>query len=80
MKCLLDHGIEIDARDSTRVGQTALMIASEVNPKETLVALLLADGADTEIKDHRGKTALQYASEVKHEGVMKLLSNAGASM
>jgi hypothetical protein len=51
---------------------TALMWASGYGKKET-VELLLARGADASLKDDRGKTARQIATEAKHVEVANLL-------
>ena len=78
MVSLLACGIDINEQDSN-IGQTALMVASETG-SEPVVVLLLEEGADANVKDHRGMTALQYAQGKDDWGTIKVLLDAGASM
>ncbi len=43
-----------------------------------VVCLLLGHGADVEVKDKYGETALQVAAEEEHDEVVKLLREYGA--
>ncbi|MBL4698380.1 MAG: hypothetical protein JKX70_06065 [Phycisphaerales bacterium] len=55
---MLKLGAEVDARSNK--GETALIFAAqETYGPESLVALLDA-GADVQLRDHAGKTALDY--------------------
>ncbi|WP_422490504.1 ankyrin repeat domain-containing protein [Endozoicomonas sp. ALE010] len=58
MKCLLDHGADINARNS--MGRTPLLNAVI---RDTLLAvnILLSEGADPNIPDNYGRTALDSA-------------------
>ncbi|MGO0305765.1 ankyrin repeat domain-containing protein [Endozoicomonas acroporae] len=58
MKCLLDHGADINARNS--IGRTPLCNAVI---RDTLLAvnILLSEGADPNIPDNDGSTALDHA-------------------
>jgi len=40
---------------------------------------LMAAGADLNIRDNRGKTALDYAEEEDREDVMKALTSTGVT-
>ncbi|KAI5848692.1 ankyrin repeat-containing domain protein [Morchella snyderi] len=51
-KLLLDHGAEVDARE-TRGGKTALLLAAE-NANERVAELLVRRGADVNAKTDRG--------------------------
>ncbi len=54
-----------------------MIFASEKGHKE-IVDLLLANGADVNIKTTDGRTALTMASKYGHKEVKKLLIRAGA--
>jgi len=56
---------------------TALMKASSSNQLEK-VKLLLGKGADVNVKDKSGKTALSFASTKRHFPVRNLLIGHGA--
>lgn len=58
-------------------GKTALMIACRVNDIE-MVARLLASGANPNLRDHKGNTALSLAQLYRHPQIAALLLNAGA--
>jgi len=65
VKSTLDSGANVNAVDS--YGQTPLMLAAEcagMSAKSAVVKLLLARGADPNIKDLDGLTALEHASLV----------------
>jgi hypothetical protein len=73
----LAHGADINAKDP-KSGATMLFITSD--PEK--VAYLLAHGARTDIRDNKGRTALDYAhsNQVKfpsedREKIVKLLSD-----
>ena len=66
---------DIDVRDSYQ--QTSLMVAacSDEDP-EGKVRLLLDHGADRDMKDWKGRTALDYArSNNSHAAVIDMLKN-----
>jgi ankyrin repeat protein len=65
-RVLIENGANINARDD--YGDTPLMNAVYSNlPKHIL--LLLDMGADTEIKDNKGKKPIDYLSESTPEGI-----------
>jgi ankyrin repeat protein len=43
-----------------------------------MVKLLLGNGADPNIRDNQGKTALMWAKEKGHSEIAKFLTQAGA--
>jgi ankyrin repeat protein len=55
---LVDHGADVNA--TAKDGSTPLMLAA-LTAKITVVAYLLAKGADPDRTDKTGKTALDYA-------------------
>jgi ankyrin repeat protein len=54
------------------IGRTPLHVASYDGALE-VVRLLLEYGADVEVKNNDGQTALQYAAERGHDEVLELL-------
>jgi hypothetical protein len=57
VRTLLDAGANVNAADA--YGNTALMLAAEVRSKGDVVKLLLERGADADIRDPSGLTALE---------------------
>jgi Ankyrin repeats (many copies) len=75
VKGLLDHGADLEARDTH--GRTALLLAAQRGRLET-VKLLLARGAKTDARDSQDNTAYMLAlfspaGRGDHEGVLKAL-------
>ena len=73
LKFLLSMGYPTEARN--KLGQTPLMAAA-LNPNPKMAITLLEYGADLEIKDCSGKTALSYIQE--HEQHALILEKAAA--
>jgi ankyrin repeat protein len=71
---LLDHGAAIDAPDRES-GATPLMIAASLG-RAGAVAVLLRRGANPQLRDHAGHTALDRAREAQNSDVVKLLQSA----
>jgi ankyrin repeat protein len=68
----------IELKDLRLRGRTPLLLAAANGSKEA-VALLLENGANDEVKDDLGCTALQLATQSKsHESVTALLSTASS--
>lgn len=57
---------------SPQTGQTALHLAVR-HGRVVMVRLLLSCGADTNIQDNQGTTALMFASERGHTHIARLL-------
>ncbi|MCP4656272.1 MAG: ankyrin repeat domain-containing protein, partial [bacterium] len=79
ISALVEAGADPDARD-TEQGWTALMRA--ILTRDGLVdsvESLIAAGADLEIHDHEGKTALMMAREAANERIVRLLEAARAA-
>ena len=72
---LLSHGADVNQADLT--GATPLMIAADASPNITdpahFIKMLLEHGAKKELKDSRGRTALQRATESKNSVAVELL-------
>ncbi|KAI7908064.1 uncharacterized protein BX663DRAFT_482297 [Cokeromyces recurvatus] len=74
---LTSLGLDIDAKDEDN-GTTALIYAACFGKVEIAAALLSA-GAQTDIQDSCGWTALMWATANHHEKLIKLLLDHGAS-
>ena len=72
---LMQRGIRINTQDNE--GNTALMMAVMMGGT-TGVQALLDSGANPNIKNKAGKTALQIAKEKKDDAIIKLLQERGA--
>ena len=72
-RLLLEHGADINAKATSHPASTPLHIAAHQRRVE-VVHVLLQNGANVRMKDDRGRTALQVASDRGHVEVMKLLS------
>jgi hypothetical protein len=74
IRVLLRRGVaSIDDRDAG--GRTGLHLAAEIGD-EALVNLLLGQGADSQLRDYRGRLAVYYAVEKGHHEVVELLIDA----
>jgi ankyrin repeat protein len=69
---LLDRGADINRVESTG-GFTALIWSAKRGHLVT-VELLLQKGADRSLRDHKGMTALDRATENNHQEIIQLLS------
>ena len=67
---LLEADAQIDAQN--KGGDTPLVFAS-VNGKEAAVRELLKGNPNLDLKGYRGKTALDWAREGKHQSIVDLL-------
>lgn len=76
VQLLLEYGYNANATDKCR--NTPLHIAVSSDNSEKMVKLLLANGADANIKNNLGKTALDIARERRHTATITLLEQAGA--
>ena len=74
---LLNSGISADCRDE--VGQTGLMIASEMNRIE-MVKLLITHKATLDLSNQHNTTALMLVAKAGHTDVARLLLDAGAEV
>jgi ankyrin repeat protein len=82
VKLLLDKGASVDALKA--IGMTADLngrLKSAIREgKETVVRMLLSMGADVEERDSQSRTPLAEAVLYKHESIVKLLLEKGASV
>ncbi|KAI5803631.1 hypothetical protein DFH27DRAFT_53933 [Peziza echinospora] len=79
VKLLLEHGVDVEARDMGAYEQSPLSWAAG-NGREGVVKLLLEHGADVEAKNNNGQSPLSWAAGRGHEGVVKLLLEHGADI
>lgn len=76
VRLLIEKKADLNAKNKS--GRTALMVACLLM-QESAVRELIAAGADLNIKNKEGeKTALTYAKETGHQGIIKMLEEAGA--
>jgi ankyrin repeat protein len=71
---LLLSGVDINTQDKTS-GTTVLMIASSYYYYDNIVEYLISNGADVNIKDSEGKTALLWASSNSLPNAKILVAN-----
>ncbi|EAX91116.1 hypothetical protein TVAG_030150 [Trichomonas vaginalis G3] len=76
-KYLLDHGADINAKDSHM--KTALHYAAEYN-NAVIAELLISRGADIESTDSRANTSLIWASQYNSKEVVEILLSHGATI
>ncbi len=74
-KFCIDKNIDINVLSNDK--ETPLMIASKYN-QNNIVEYLLAHGANVNIKNYLGKTALNYAQENDSSDLAQMLKNRGA--
>jgi ankyrin repeat protein len=70
-KALLEQGARPDQYRNNIWGGTALMLAAQTGNLE-LVMLLLANGADLNATDLKGKTPIDWAQRRKHPEVLSV--------
>ncbi|CAF1223825.1 unnamed protein product [Didymodactylos carnosus] len=84
---LLDHGADVNIQSSAFLGMeegfikkgTALTYAI-INQDEKIVKILLEKGANPDIQDKYGNSALMQASQFNNENIIKLLLNHKANI
>jgi len=74
LRRLLDMGVDPDKSDA----YGTLLICSVVWHKPEIAELLFARGADVNRKDEKGRTALDYAKELRYKKMEDLLLRHGA--
>lgn len=76
---LIDEGADVNSR--AKNGRTALIMATDMGfrPRET-IPVLLARGADPDIPDNEGKTALMWAAFHARQELVELLLAGGADL
>ncbi len=76
VQSLISRGASVNAIADDG-GYTSLMYAAW-NGHTAIVKVLLAAGADVNVKNHLGVTALQLAESYNHTDIVDLLKKAGA--
>jgi len=83
VKVLLERDADVDAALTTEAedknNKTSLMLGAIAGHLE-IVSLLLANGAQTDVKDMRGNTALLYAAAAGRLEVVKVLLDGGSDL
>ena len=72
MKLLIKKGADVNAKDNSKDGKTALLLAASAGQKD-VVKLLIEKCAKLEAKDSEGGTALLWAASEGHKDVVELL-------
>lgn len=72
VKKFIEYGSDVNERSN---GMTPLMLAARYN-KVDILKYLLEKGANKEIKDERGNTALKYAEYSKSQEALDYLKQA----
>jgi ankyrin repeat protein len=75
-KVLIGSGADVNGKFMSGSGRTALAEAAS-RGNRCMVRFLLSKGANVNVRDRAGKTALQLATDGKHTAVAALLSKAG---
>jgi ankyrin repeat protein len=73
VKQIIAYGIDVN--DTTYRGMTPLMYAAIYNQSE-IAKLLLENGANLDMKDNSGRTALDHAKSSHSENVLEVLKPA----
>ena len=76
---LLEKGADIDAK-TTDNGQTALMTAASKRENGAIVTLLLENGAEVNMENDKGATALLVAACTGDSEIVKILLEKGADV
>lgn len=79
MEALVKAGANVNAQDIRGMTPLALSIAND-RPNSTVIRMLIAHGADPNIKSKAGESALDWARRYRHPEVMKALGVAVAPM
>src|SRR5262245_41069080 len=72
---LTDPAVDLNAQDTA--GVTILMLASYYGHRD-LVSLILRRGANPNLRDKQGRSALERAIAEWHQDIIELLIQAGA--
>ncbi|MCP4646789.1 MAG: ankyrin repeat domain-containing protein [bacterium] len=73
---LLEAGADVNVRDGK--GWTPLMVEGMAGPIEGMMEMLIAYGAEVDLQNDKGNTALHVAAEYNNSGGAEILANAGA--
>lgn len=78
VRCLLDAGISSNLQDNST--KAAPLHVAAIHNRRHIAELLLARGANPNIRDHRGWTPMHSATRGQHPVIMRLLYNHGGSI
>lgn len=77
VKLLLEHGASVTAKD--RIGWSPLFWAAGYGHTAVVHRLLAEKDLDPALKDSKGRTALSYAVENRHDAVVAVFTERGVS-
>ena len=83
IKCLIEAGADVNAKGAKGefgAGDTALMHASQGKGHKEIVEMLINAGADVNVRDKFGGTALMIASQNGHVETVEMLIEKGADV
>jgi|ERR1041385_5230329 ankyrin repeat protein len=78
VKAFIADGANVNSRDKT--GRTALLWVAPARDNPEMVKLLFEHGADVNISDNEGESALMIAASQSNPGIMTALIKAGAKV
>ena len=73
MKVLVDHGLDVDARDQV-AGRTAIHLAVERQLEDMVLLLVKEAKVDLAREDYNGVTVIELAEGFKSTNIKKILS------
>lgn len=77
---LIANGAEVDIQTDLNISAMMAAIRDEARGLPEIVALLLEKGADPDLQDYNGNTALHYAARIPRPDIIPILIDNGAEV